>query len=340
MQGARSRGKVARAANEMTLYDGPVSDHFDGEHFYNPSNGLPHGAGSLAKWMANREPGPWQKWIDAAPGPPPPERVSDGNIRATFVGHSTVLIQMDGANILCDPIWSKRASPFSWLGPRRHRPPGIRFEHLPSIDLVLQSHDHYDHFDLPTLRRIASQWRPGFAAPLGVARRLTSKGVARDEQIRELDWWQSADALNKLRITAVPARHFSGRGLRDRNQTLWCGYVIEGPSGAVYFAGDTGYGAHFREIGRRFPTIRLAFLPIGAFRPQWFMGPVHISPEDAVRAHEDVGAATSIAIHFGTFHLADDGQDEPIIELQRALDGCKVAHRFWVLDAGEGTDIP
>jgi L-ascorbate metabolism protein UlaG (beta-lactamase superfamily) len=323
----------------MALYHGPVSDHFDGEHFYNRPNGLPQGTGSLAKWLANREPGPWPRWVDAAPGPPPPERVSD-RVRATFVGHSTALIQMDGVNILCDPIWSQRASPFSWIGPRRHRAPGIRFEHLPPIDLVLQSHDHYDHFDVPTLRRIGSQWQPGFGVPLGVAPRLTSKGIAKDEQIRELDWWQSADALNKLRITAVPARHFSGRGLRDRNETLWCGYVIEGASGVVYFAGDTGYGAHFREIAGRFPKIRLAFLPIGAFRPQWFMGPVHISPEDAVRAHEQVGAATSIAIHFGTFHLADDGQDEPVIELQRALDARKVAHRFWVLDAGEGRDIP
>ena len=324
----------------MEPYRGPVSDHFDGERFFNSPNGMPQGVGSLAKWLANREPGAWQKWIDAAPGPPPPERVSHGNIRATFVGHSTVLIQMDGVNILCDPIWSKRASPVSWIGPRRHRAPGIRFEHLPPIDLVLQSHDHYDHLDVPTLRRIASQWRPGFAVPLGVAQRLSSKGIAHDEQIRELDWWQSAEALDRLRITAVPARHFSGRGLRDRNETLWCGYVIEGPSGTVYFAGDTGYGLHFREIGERFPKVRLAFLPIGAFRPQWFMGPVHISPEDAVRAHEEVGAATSVAIHFGTFHLADDGQDEPVIELQRALDARKVAHRFWVLDAGEGRDIP
>ena len=233
-----SRGRqVARAAITMAFYHGPVSDHFDGEHFYNsPNSGMPHGGGSVRpKWLANREPGPWPKWIDAALGLPPPERVSDGGLRATFVGHSTVLIQMDGVNILCDPIWSKRASPVSFAGPRRHRAPGIRFEQLPPIDLVLQSHDHYDHFDVPTLRRIASQWRPGFGVPLGVARRLLSKGIANAEQIRELDWWQSAEAFDKVRITAVPARHFSGRSLRDRNKTLWCGYVIEGYSGAVYF---------------------------------------------------------------------------------------------------------
>jgi L-ascorbate metabolism protein UlaG (beta-lactamase superfamily) len=324
----------------MQLYRGPVSEHFDGNHFYNPRGGALHGGGSVLKWLATRKPGAWRKWNDAGPGPAPPERVDEGRMRATFVGHSTVLIQMDGVNILCDPIWSNRASPFSWIGPRRHRAPGIRFEHLPTIDLVLQSHDHYDHFDVPTLRRIGAQWRPDFAVPLGVRRRLTAKNIAQDSQIRELDWWESAEMFGKIRVTAVPARHFSGRGLRDRNKTLWCGYVIEGSFGAVYFAGDTGYGPHFREIREKFPEIRLALLPIGAFRPQWFMGPVHVSPVDAVRAHEEVGAATSIAIHFGTFRLADDGEDEPVNELQRVLGAGKVAHRFWVLDAGEGRDIP
>ena len=155
-----------------------------------------------------------------------------------------------------------------------------------------------------------------------------------------MDWWQSADAFDKITVTAVPARHFSGRSLNDRNKTLWCGYVIESASGTIYFAGDTAYGSHFAAIKQRFPEIRLAFLPIGAYRPQWFMGPVHISPADAVRAHKEVGAATSIAIHFGTFHLADDGEQEPVTELQNALNREKSSHRFWVLDVGEGRDIP
>jgi L-ascorbate metabolism protein UlaG (beta-lactamase superfamily) len=327
----------------MTFYRGPVSDHFDGRKFFNPWGGLP-GGGSLFKWFANRRPGPWRKWIDDPPAPPPPRWVTDGEIRATFVGHSTVLIQMDGLNVLCDPIWSNRASPFSWIGPSRHRAPGVRFDELPAIDLVLQSHDHYDHFDVPTLQRIASRWSPVFAVPLGVRARVTSKRIAPDDRIRELDWWQSAELSHQVRITAVPARHFSGRGLLDRSKTLWCGYVMEGPSGGVYFAGDSGYGPHFSEIRKRFPSIRLAFLPIGAYLPQWFMGPVHISPEDAVRAHDEVGAATSIAIHFGTFQLADDGQDEPVVGLQNALqrvaDGRRIAPQFWVLNPGEGRSIP
>src|SRR5271154_6749004 len=156
---------------EMPLYSGPVSDHFDGQHFFNPPDGvpaMPHGGASVLKWLLTRRPASWRKWIDAPPGPTPPERVNDGKIRVTFVGHSTLLIQLEGLNILCDPIWSHRASPLSWIGPPRHRAPGIHFDQLPTIDLVLQSHDHYDHFDVPTLRRITAQRNPDFAVPLGV----------------------------------------------------------------------------------------------------------------------------------------------------------------------------
>jgi|ERR1700693_1224228 len=323
----------------MKFYRGPASDHFDGQRFYNPGERL-RGAGSVLQWMMNRKPGPWPKWIDEPSGAPPPERVTTERIRATFVGHSSVLIQTDGLNILCDPIWSMRASPFSWIGPRRHRASGIRFEDLPPIHIVLQSHDHYDHLDIPTQRRIASQWQPKFAVPLGVRSRLEKHKISTVEKISELDWWQSQVISEKLKITCVPARHFSGRGLRDRNKTLWSGYVIDGPAGAIYFAGDTGYGAHFGEIKRRFPQIRLAFLPIGAYLPQWFMGPVHMSPADAVRAHEELGAATSVAIHFGAFHLADDAEDQPARELREALSSRTQVNPFWILGVGEGRDIP
>ena len=325
----------------MEKYQGPVSDHFNGEFFFNPNHAQLRGAGSLYEWLKSRQPGPWRKWTDAAPGPTPPERVTQGDLRVTFVGHSTVLIQMDGLNILTDPVWSMRASPVPFAGPKRHRPPGIRFDQLPTIDLVLQSHDHYDHFDIPTYRKIArAKWNTRYVVPLGVAQRLTSKSLARTEQISELDWWDSVQVSSHVRVTAIPALHFSGRGLRDRNRTLWAGYAIEGPSGRVIFAGDTAYGTHFRQISERFPQPRLALIPIGAYRPQWFMGPVHISPQDAVKAHEDLGASTSVAIHFGTFRLADDGEDEPPLELKKELDARKEAHRFWTLGTGEGRDIP
>lgn len=327
----------------MKRYRGPASDHFDGEHFFNPGRSGPRGTGSVFKWLLTRKPGPWRTWTDNPPGSPPPQRVADGRILVTFVGHSTVLIQMAGMNILTDPVWSYRASPLSWIGPPRHRPPGLRFEDLPPIDLVLQSHDHYDHYDVNTLRRVGKKWRPRFVAPLGVGARLESHGIADRSNATELDWWQAATITPEIKVTAVPARHFSGRGLRDRNRTLWSGYAIEGPVGDVYFAGDTAYGEHFTEIKRKFPAIRLAFIPIGAIRPEWLMGPVHISPPDAVRAHQDLGAATSIGIHFGTFRLADDGEDEPVTELQRALDRVAVEGprpRFWTLGHGEGREIP
>jgi L-ascorbate metabolism protein UlaG (beta-lactamase superfamily) len=323
----------------MKFYRGLASDHFDRQRFYNPGERL-RGTGSVLQWMMNRKPGPWPKWIDEPLGAPPPERVTAERIRATFVGHSSVLIQTGGVNILCDPLWSMRASPLSWIGPRRHRAPGIRFEDLPPINVVLQSHDHYDHLDVPTQRRIVSQWQPKFAVPLGVRSRFEKHKISTVEKISELDWWQSQVISERLKITCVPARHFSGRGLRDRNKTLWCGYVIDGPAGVIYFAGDTGYGAHFGEIRRRFPQIRLAFLPIGAYLPQWFMGPVHMSPADAVRAHEELGAATSLAIHFGTFHLADDAEDQPARELREALSSRTQVNPFWILGTGEGRDIP
>src|ERR1700744_129819 len=155
------------------LYKGPVTDHFSGEFFYNPNHGQVRGSGSLIQWLRNRQPGPWRKWVDAAPGPTPPESVASGKLRVTFIGHSSLLIQMDGLNILCDPVWSMRASPVPFAGPKRHRPPGLRFDQLPPIHLVLQSHDHYDHFDVPTYRRIRDAHpRAHYAVPLGVAARL------------------------------------------------------------------------------------------------------------------------------------------------------------------------
>jgi len=325
----------------MKFYRGPASDHFNGEYFFNPGGLGPRGSGSVIKWLASREPGPWREWADSPPGPPPPARVSDGGLRITFVGHSTVLIQVDGLNFLTDPVWSMRASPVPWIGPRRHRPPGLRFEDLPPIDLVLQSHDHYDHFDVSTWRRLAARQRLKSVVPLGVRARILSRRFTRPEDSTELDWWQATPLSADVRITAVPARHFSGRSLRDRNRTLWCGYVIECPSGVIYFAGDSGYGRHFQEINNRFPGIRLAFLPIGSFRPQWFMGPVHMSPHEAVQAHQDLGMPFSIGIHFGTFRLADDGEKEPVAELQRAMQAAVLpAERFITPEHGLGMEMP
>ncbi len=315
---------------------GPAGDHFDGRRFSNLEL-RPHGSvGDLLKWGLNRDAGEWRR-IEAEPGPRPPERVARG-IRVTFVGHATTLVQIDGINLLTDPVWALRSSPLTFAGPRRWRPPGIRFEDLPPIDAVLVSHDHYDHLCAPTIARIARTHTPRILSGLGNGALLASLG-ARDPI--ELDWWEHAELAPQIRATFVPAQHFSGRGVRDRDVTLWGGFVIDAPSGRVYFAGDTGMGPHFAMIRERCGAPRLALIPIGAYRPVWFMSRVHVSPEEAVQAARILEAETSVGIHFGTFRLADDGIDEPVRDLERALAACgSDAPRFWVLDHGEGRDVP
>ncbi len=319
-------------------YSGPVSDHFDGKRFQNQKETAHAGGfGGFLKWQFERKPGPW---TDRAvlPGLPPPPRVATGDARVTFINHATVLLQMDGVNVLSDPIWSERASPVSFVGPRRHHPPGLRFEDLPRIDAVVVSHCHYDHMDLPTLRRLHATHHPRFFVGLGNGALLRNNGI---ESVIELDWWQNESLTAEVRIWGVPAQHFSNRGLFDRDKTLWLGYVVQGPAGPIYFAGDTGFGPHFAEIRKRFGSPRLAVLPIGAFRPEWFMSRVHVSPEQAVSAAETLGAATVLGMHFGTFRLADDGQDEPMQALETALARRGESRpRFWTLRPGEGRDVP
>jgi L-ascorbate metabolism protein UlaG (beta-lactamase superfamily) len=261
-----------------------------------------------------------------------------GQMRVTFVNHSTVLVQMDGINVLTDPIWSERCSPVSFAGPRRVVAPGLCFEQLPPIDVVLVSHNHYDHLDLPTLRRLADERRPRIFVPLGNRGTLDRAGVDGSE---ELGWWRSANVRDGVEVYAVPAQHFSGRGLFDRDRGLWAGFVVTGPAGAMYFAGDTGFGPQFGQIRERFGPPRLALLPIGAYRPEWFMSRVHMSPDEALRAHEILDAGTSVGIHFGTFRLADDGQDEPAERIEELLrKGEQPPPLFWVLGFGESRDVP
>ena len=309
--------------------------NFDGKRFRNlvPQH---HGFGSLLRWLLSRQPGPWPDWIASEPGPTPVK--SSHTLRITFVNHSTFLLQFDGLNLLTDPIWSYRASPVSWTGPRRHRPPGIRFEDLPPIHAVLLSHNHYDHLDAPTLKRLAREHNPTVFTALRNAPLLNRLGMGK---VIELDWWQNTALPDGSKLTAVPAQHFSGRGPFDRNRTLWCGFVIEGRSATIYFAGDTGMGPHFEQIAGRFPEIDVAILPIGAYRPEWFMGEVHTSPKDAVQAHLMLNARVSIASHFGTFRLADDGESEPTDQLQSAIavtDLC--GSDFLIMKPGEAREFP
>jgi L-ascorbate metabolism protein UlaG (beta-lactamase superfamily) len=308
----------------------PIS-HFDGKRFFNPNAPQARGLLDAMRWNLTSRPGPSPRFVaDVAPSKPP-SSVEGDSLHVTLVNHSTVLIQHSGLHILTDPIWSQRASPFTWIGPRRRRAPGVGFDDLPRIDLVLLSHNHYDHLDLATLRRLANRSQSQFIVPLGVARLLRSHGIG---PVHELDWGDSLPVA-RTTIHCVPAMHFSARGIFDRNRTLWCGYVIETAARIVYFAGDTAFGAHFAQIRERFGASRLALLPIGAYAPRWFMSPIHMAPDEAARAHQILAARTSIAIHHGTFQLGDDGIDTPKGQLREAA----ADDSFLVLGNGESVTL-
>jgi L-ascorbate metabolism protein UlaG (beta-lactamase superfamily) len=300
--------------------------HFRGGRFFNPGAPGPRGLADVLKWKRTSRPEPSPALVPVSPSIPP-AAIDSPALLVTLVNHSTVLLQQCGGNILTDPIWSDRCSPFSFAGPRRHRMPGVNFEHLPPIHTVLLSHDHYDHLDVPTLRRLAARHAPQFVAPLGLRQFLESQNIG---PVHELDWGDSL-AVRGATIHACPAFHFSGRGPFDRNRTLWSSYTIESDFGMSYFAADTGFGPHFAWIRERFGPPRVALLPIGAYEPRWFMAPVHMNPEDALEAHRILGAGTSIAIHHGTFQLSDEAIDTP----RRRLLACSPPESFLVLDNGQ-----
>jgi L-ascorbate metabolism protein UlaG (beta-lactamase superfamily) len=316
----------------------PVSDHCDGERFFNPAGDQARPLGDVITWQRTRERSDWPEAVPLTPYPPPPLQASPGTIAATFVGHSTFLLRTTNAVILTDPVFTTHAGPFGRLGPRRVRPPALMLDSLPIPDIVLVSHNHYDHLQPSSLRRCAQGAEPHFIAPLGLGpfvQRLTLQNVI------ELDWWETADLGDGRTVTCVPAQHFSARTPFDRNRTLWCGFVLQTETATVYFAGDSGYGPHFKAIGRRCSSIDLALLPIGAYEPRWFMRPVHMNPEEAVQAHIDIGARVSLGMHFGTFQLTDEAIDEPLLALDRALDEKRIPDgEFTTLDFGETVVIP
>ncbi len=322
-------------------WGGEKTSHFDGERFFTPdappipgSFGSLEGLKNFLKWQTTRERGPWRPYREEPFGAPPPRDVALGAMRVTFINHATTLIQLDGVNVLTDPMYSRRCSPTEIAGPERVRPPGIRFEDLPRIDAVVLSHNHYDHLDLPTLRRIAETWpRAQIFAGLGNKAYLAQRGV---ESI-DLDWWETR-TVGDITITSVPNQHFSNRGLTDSNGTLWSAWVMTGAKGRAYFGGDTGYGPHFSMIAQRLGPMRLSVLPIGAYRPEWFMSAVHMSPVQAVQASLDLQSTVAVPMHFGTFGLADDGEDEPVEALKTAL--LTKPAPFKVLGFGEGLDVP
>jgi L-ascorbate metabolism protein UlaG (beta-lactamase superfamily) len=305
----------------------PRSDHFNGKTFFNPGEESGRGFIDLLRWKMTNRAAPWPKHVDVAGGPLPPAPGADGVV-ATWIGHSTFVLRTSSLTILTDPVFSDVAGPLSWLGPRRVAPPGVDFELIPKVDLVLLSHDHYDHCDMPTLRRLAKRDDPLVISPLGHRGLLAGAGLRRTV---ELDWWATKVALPGCVVTLVPARHWSRRRPLGTNSRLWGGFLVKVGGRLVYFAGDSAYQEGlFTEIGRRCGPPDLALVPIGAYEPRWFMKDAHMNPAEAVQVHREVGARRSVAMHWGTFQLTDEAREDPA----RALEAAKGTEAFDVLPLG------
>ena len=326
------------ACSLLTEKPYPISDHSDGNRFYN-RDGSDKGLSDISQflWQSLWSESAWPEWL-ANPVPSAiPDRVEAG-IRATYINHATILIQVDGLNILTDPIWSERASPITFAGPKRIRAPGIELSDLPEIDLVLISHNHYDHLDTATLRQLRQQQskEPIIVSGLGNAALLRSLGY---DQAIELDWSDST-SVEGATVHFVECQHRSARGIFDQMRTLWGSFVIETSQGNIYFAGDTGYSPHFKEQGERFGSFALSILPIGAYEPRWFMKDIHLNPEEAVQAHIDLNSKQSLGMHFGVFQLTWEPVDQPVTDLDAALQANRIdAGRFWALEPGQARMI-
>jgi L-ascorbate metabolism protein UlaG (beta-lactamase superfamily) len=323
-----------------TYYSGPASDHFDGRKFFNPGGSGPKSFGELARWQFGTRA---EAWPDAYPSPfpaaRPDARLATGKTRLTAIGHASCLLQTAGLNILLDPVYVKRASPVQFAGPKRVNAPGIPFDALPKIDVLLISHNHYDHMDLDTIGRIWIRDKPMTLTPLGNDTILRA-GIPTLES-RPLDWGQSHTHAGAT-IHCVPTQHWSARGTRDRMHALWSSFVVAGPRHTVYIIGDTGFGdgGTFRGIAARFRSIDLAWMPIGAYEPQWFMGDQHMNPAEAVQAFGIVQARRALGHHWGTFKLTNEAVDTPKRDLEAAIAKAKLgADRFNAAHPGEVVEI-
>jgi L-ascorbate metabolism protein UlaG (beta-lactamase superfamily) len=315
----------------------PKSDHFDGKIFFNPHQFQKRGLKDVLKWRMTSQKAKWPESLPAIDTRQLELQVSkeliETECQITPLGHITCLIRFKDLNILTDPVFSNRASPVQWAGPLRVRPPALPLEKLPRIDVVLVSHNHYDHMDLNSIAFLEQKFAPLFIVPLENRKYLESAGAM---NITQLDWWQKIDLpLAPYSVACVPAQHWSSRTMTDRDVALWSGFVISKKGFKVYFAGDTGYGPHFKEIHDRFGAMNVSLLPIGAYEPRWFMKDQHMNPDDAVMAHIDLQSELSIATHFGTFQLTDEAIDAPVKELAIALEKRNISkEKFVALEHG------
>jgi L-ascorbate metabolism protein UlaG (beta-lactamase superfamily) len=323
-------------------YKGETSSHFDGERFYNPGKPMNKGFGAFLKWRLTGQRVIWPEFRQLTEYDTPPPRVEGNELRVSFVGHATVLIQTQGLNILTDPIWSERASLVQWAGPERVHPPGIHWQDLPPVDVVLISHNHYDHMDLPTIQRLWVENRPRFIVPLG-NKGLVSGAGPEEQAVEEYDWGEGIQLTDTVRVNLEPMQHWSARGLFDRNRALWAAFVLETPGGNIYFAGDSGYGGgdFFREAADRYGGFRFAIIPMGAYDPRWFMAYGHMDPDELLLAYEDLGRPYMLPIHHMVFPLADTGYGEPAGKLAAGVRGDpEKQERIRVLLPGQSWVVP
>lgn len=317
-------------------------DNLAGRRFRNPGKDKQMGLREFLRWRLGRQYKPrWPRRVANPRQDRPPQRVHGDALRVSYVGHVTLLIQTRGLNILTDPVWSSRASPVPFHGPRRVREPGVPFENLPPIDIVLVSHNHYDHLDRPTLRRLQTVHQPLVIAPLGNERWL--RRCHRRMTIRTLDWGDSLEVAPAVRVNCEPMHHWSARGVFDRNVGLWGAFVIQAPGGNILFIGDSGYGGgdYFRDHRRKYGGFRIAFIPIGAYSPRWFMADDHMNPDEAVECYKELGATYALATHYEVFPLADDFFGGPREALQRARQMNQISPEvFRTLEPGEFWDVP
>jgi L-ascorbate metabolism protein UlaG (beta-lactamase superfamily) len=320
---------AALTLSSLSIASYPISDHYNGSEFFNPGGNKLHSFFEIMKWKLSGTASPWpakvvNKTYDFK------SIQSDQKAVVTFINHGTFLIQLKNLNILTDPIYSDRASPVSFAGPVRVREPGIQFDKLPRIDVVIISHNHYDHLDLDTLKKIKNKFNPLFLVPLGDMKLLKSEGI---KNVQEMDWWQNID-VKGVGITFAPAQHWSARGLFDKCESLWGSYFVLSQEFKFYFAGDTGLGPHFKNIRNRLGIPDLALLPIGAYDPPHIMQHHHMNPEEAIQAHQDLESKFSIGMHFGTFQLTDEAYDEPMKRLENEKQKKNILN-FWFLDQGD-----
>jgi L-ascorbate metabolism protein UlaG (beta-lactamase superfamily) len=306
----------------------PKSDHFNGKRFFIQGAPPVKGFFDLLKWQLGGKPVSWPTWLDDNEIPKLQTQVKTGEAWVTHINHATHLIQLKDLNILTDPIFSERASPVGFAGPKRIRAPGIALKDLPKIDVVIISHNHYDHLNLDSIKALEEKTSPLFIAPLGNAELLRKAGATK---IQELDWWQAHDLGKDLaQFTLVPVHHWSARGIFDRNKALWGGFVIKSPRLQIYFSGDTGYGRFFKETAEKLGAMDLALIAIGSYEPRWFMTEQHVNPSEAVMVHQELGAKLSIGSHFGTFQLTDEGHDQPVLDLAQALQAKGLSEKDFV----------